>query len=156
MNNANVWIMSWASYQIRKIAVCACAWNATKRFPRHQLQRQLLVSDPGMHHGTCITHMSSRRSGALILGGRKNVPGISGACAIRNFTDLVRGPLWKFFIKLLQPHRKVRFSSHLDVINILNSSKCTFSLYMVRPCSSMKNLDDKNFALCRNENENSK
>ena len=24
-----------------------------ERFPRHQLQRKPLVSDPGMHHGTC-------------------------------------------------------------------------------------------------------
>ena len=26
------------------------------RFPRHRLQRKPLVSDPGMHHGTCVTH----------------------------------------------------------------------------------------------------
>ena len=28
-----------------------------ERFPRHRLQRKLLVSDPGMHHGTCMTHV---------------------------------------------------------------------------------------------------
>ena len=27
-----------------------------ERFPRHRLQRKPLVSDPGMHHGTCVTH----------------------------------------------------------------------------------------------------
>ena len=26
-----------------------------ERFPRHWLQRKLLVSDPDMHHGTCVT-----------------------------------------------------------------------------------------------------
>ena len=26
-------------------------------FPRHQLQRKPLVSDPDMHHGTCVTHV---------------------------------------------------------------------------------------------------
>ena len=28
-----------------------------ERFPRHRFQRKLLVSDPGMHHGTCVTHV---------------------------------------------------------------------------------------------------
>ena len=28
-----------------------------KRFPRHPLQRKPLVCDPGMHHGTCVTHV---------------------------------------------------------------------------------------------------
>ena len=42
-----------------------------KRFPRHRFQRKL-VSDPGMHHGTCVTHV--------------------GACATRNFRYPVRGP----------------------------------------------------------------
>ena len=27
-----------------------------ERFPRHRLQRKPLVSDAGMHHGTCVTH----------------------------------------------------------------------------------------------------
>ena len=29
-----------------------------ERFPRHQLQRKPQVSDPGMHHDTCVTHLS--------------------------------------------------------------------------------------------------
>ena len=29
-----------------------------ERFPRHRLQRKPLVSDPVMHHGTCVTHVS--------------------------------------------------------------------------------------------------
>ena len=41
-----------------------------KRFPRHRLHRKPPDSDPGMHHGTCVTH----------------------ACATRNFTYLARGP----------------------------------------------------------------
>ena len=33
-------------------------WTRTgrERFPHQRLQRKLLVSDPGMHHGTCVTH----------------------------------------------------------------------------------------------------
>ena len=38
----------WASYQIRKITGCACAGNVS---PSSR------ISDPDMHHGTCVTHV---------------------------------------------------------------------------------------------------
>ena len=63
-----------------------------ERFPRHRIQRKPVVTDPGMHHGTCVTHMPWCMSGSLTRGGGENVPGIPGACATRNFTYLVRGP----------------------------------------------------------------
>ena len=62
-----------------------------ERFFRHRLRRKPLVSDPGMHHGTCVTHMPWCISGSLTRGGGENVPGISGAYATRNFTYLARG-----------------------------------------------------------------
>ena len=71
----------WASYQIRKIAGCACAGNAGNVFPRRRFQRKLLVSDPGMHHGTCVTHVPWCMSGSLTCGDGENVPGIPSACA---------------------------------------------------------------------------
>ena len=71
----------WASYQIRKIAGCTCAANAENVFPRRRLQRKPLVSDAGMHHGTCVTHVPWCLSGSLTRGGGENVPGIPGACA---------------------------------------------------------------------------
>ena len=74
-------LSSWASYQIRKIAGCACAGNAGNVFPRRRFQRKLLVSDPGMHHGTCVTHVPWCMSGSLTCGDGENVPGIPGACA---------------------------------------------------------------------------
>ena len=40
-----------ASYQIRKIADCACAGNAGNFSPPPR------VSDSDMHHGTCVTHV---------------------------------------------------------------------------------------------------
>ena len=61
-------------------------------FSRHRLQRNPLVSDPGMHHGTCITHVPWCMSGWLTRGGGKNVPGIPGARATRNFSYLVKCP----------------------------------------------------------------
>ena len=74
-------VMPWASYQIRKIAGCACARNAGNVFPRRRFQRKPLVSDPGMHHGTCVTHVPWCKSGSLTCGDGENVPGITGACA---------------------------------------------------------------------------
>ena len=59
-----------------------------ERFPRHRLQRNPLVSDPSMHHGTCVT---------LTCGGGDNDPGIPGVCATRNLTYLVRGPWYLIF-----------------------------------------------------------
>ena len=73
--------VQWASYQIRNIAGCACAGNAGNVFPRRRLQRKSLVSDPGMHHGTCGTHVPWCMSGSLASGGGENVPGIPGVCA---------------------------------------------------------------------------
>ena len=72
---------AWASYQIRKIAGCACAGNAGNVFPRRRFQRKPLVRDPDMHHGTCVTHVPWCMSGSLTCGNGENVPGIPGACA---------------------------------------------------------------------------
>ena len=74
-------LVQWASYQIRKIAGCACAGNAGNVFPRRRFQRKPLVSDPGMHHGTCVTHVPWCMSRSLTCGDGENVPGIPGACA---------------------------------------------------------------------------
>ena len=91
-------IPTWASCQIRKIAGCACAGNAGNVSPK-RLQRKSLVSDPGVHHGTCVTHVPWCMSGSLTHGGGENVPGIPGACATYNFAYLVRGP-WSVIIKI--------------------------------------------------------
>ena len=63
-----------------------------ERFPRHQFQRKPLVSDPGMHHGTCFTHVPWCMSGSLTCGDGESVSGIPGACETRHFAYLVRGP----------------------------------------------------------------
>ena len=39
-------------------------------FLRHRLHRNPLVSDPGMHHGTCVTHVPWCMSGSLTRGWR--------------------------------------------------------------------------------------
>ena len=70
-------VVVWASYQIRKITVWACGGNAGNVFPRHRLQRKHLVRDPGMHHGTCVTHVPWCMLGLLTRSGGENVPGHS-------------------------------------------------------------------------------
>ena len=92
------WSWAWASYQIREIAGCACAVNAGNVFPATRFQRKSLVSDPDMHHGTCVTHVPWCMSGSLTHGGGKIVPGVPGACATPNFTYLVRGPRGSYYI----------------------------------------------------------
>ena len=81
-----------ASCQIPKIAGCACAENAANVFHAINFKVKLLVNDPGVHHGTCVTHVPWCMSESLTHGGGENVPGIPGACATRNFTYLARGP----------------------------------------------------------------
>ena len=87
-------MIAWAYvfYQIYKIAGCSCAGNAGNVFPRHRCQRKPLVSDPGIPHVTCVTHVPWCMSGSLIRSDGENFPGIPSACATRNFVYLVRGP----------------------------------------------------------------
>ena len=113
----------WASCQIRKIASCACAGNAGNIPPRRRFQRKPLVSDPGMHHGTCDTHVPWCMSGSLNRGGGENVPGIPGACATRNFTYLERGP-WSVWIRLMhrkRPHWFIKAAAY-SIISVVKAT----------------------------------
>ena len=76
-------LRQWASYQIRKIAGCACAGNAGNVFPTHRLQRKPLVSDPGMHQGTCVTQVPWCMSESLTWGNGENVSGICAPAILR-------------------------------------------------------------------------
>ena len=61
-------------------------------FLRHRLQRKPLVSHHDMHHNTCVTHVPWCTLGSLTHCGGENFSDIPGACATRNFSNLVRGP----------------------------------------------------------------
>ena len=68
------------------------------------------VSDPDMHHGTCVTHMpwcmpGSLTSGLFEIGGEESFPGIPGACTSRIFTYLVKGPC-----NVIAPHQNAKGS----------------------------------------------
>ena len=73
----NLILFQWASYQIRKIAGCACAGNAENVFPRRRLQRKnasYRSRHASRHVPWCMSESLTRRGG-------ENVPGIPGACA---------------------------------------------------------------------------
>ena len=122
--------LPWASCQIRKIAGSACAGNAGNVSPHRRLQRKPLVSDPGIHHGTCVTHVPWFMSGSLIRSGGGNVPGIPGACATRNFTYRARGPWWRHGMEtlsaLLAPHK---WPSIVDVLLFFVSAWTSYWTY---------------------------
>ena len=88
------WYRPRAPYQIRKIAGCTCAGNAGNVFSNIDSKWKPLISDIGMHHDTCVTHVPRCMSGSLIRGGRENIP---GACAFRNFAYLVKSPWISIF-----------------------------------------------------------
>ena len=102
---------------------------------RHDVTKPL-VCDPGMHHGTCMTHVPWCMSGSLTCGGRENVPGIPDACATRNFTYLARGP-WKLYWHWLQPLRKRPIVILLQGPVSLNNEKlCHIKRYIINSSSS--------------------
>ena len=109
----------WASYQIQKYCGLRMRRECRERFSRHLIQRKPLVSDPGMHHGSCVTHVPWCMSGSLTRGGGENVPGIPDACATHNFTYLARGP-WQIPTELSATafpqglHHSVWHKTYLD------------------------------------------
>ena len=111
-------------------------WECRERFPRHRLQRKPLVS--GMHHGTCVSHVPSCMSGSLTRGGGENVPGIPGACATRNFTYLVWGPL-----ENQNTHKITNFALILK-----DSSICTISIFFTKYLMRLMNSYIKVHQIC--------
>ena len=114
---------SWASYQIRKIAGCACAGNAGNVFPRRRFQRKPLVSYPSMHHGTCVTHVPWCMSGSLTCGDGENVPSIPGACApaiVRIWQEAHCTDLW-------YTHYKISVYQHKMSFRIRTKDKCIYN-----------------------------
>ena len=76
-----------------------------ERFPRHRLQMKPLVSEPDMHHGTCVTHVPWCMSGSFTRARGENIADIPGACATRDFTYLAKGLMACLFrhpLELLQ------------------------------------------------------
>ena len=76
------------------------------------------ISDPDMHHGTCVTHVPWCMLGSLTSGFLWNLwwgkrSRIPGACATHNFTYLVRGPCGIILIMVLF-HWLCSSSDHIE------------------------------------------
>ena len=110
-----------------------------KFLPRHRLQRNPVFSDPGMHGGTCVTHVPRCLLGSLTRGGGEKDPGIPGACTTHTLTYLLRGP-WKGYIiiayilkssKTKYRVRNICTEMKKNIINmhprILNSDLCLYT-----------------------------
>ena len=78
-------LTTWASYQMRKIAGCACAGNASNVFPATDFKgnRKLAIVALSRHvrDARAVMH-----GGIAKPGWRGNVPGIPGACETHYFT----------------------------------------------------------------------
>ena len=119
----SIQLVQWASYQIHKIAGCACAGNAGNEFPRRRFKRKPLVSDPGMHHGTCVTHVPWCMSGSLTCGDGENVPGIPGACApaiLRIWQEAHGKGLW---LSVAGLYRVIEMADNSDIGFVIKSDK---------------------------------
>ena len=108
-----------ASYQLRKNCELRMRRECRERFPHHRLQRKPLVSDPGMNHGTCVTHVPWCMSGSLTRGWLGNIPGIHSACATRNFTYLARVP-W-VVIQFID-FQRTYLTQHIDYYKLKQNS----------------------------------
>ena len=67
-SGADIWIHCMGLLPDTKNCRLRMRRECRKRFPHHWLQRKPLVSDPGMNHGTCVTHVPWCMSGSLTRG----------------------------------------------------------------------------------------
>ena len=65
----------------------------------YRLQRKPRVGDPGMHHGTCVTHVPWCMSGSPTRDFGENAPGIPGACATRDLCVMESGAYYHSFVR---------------------------------------------------------
>ena len=89
--------------QNRELRMCQ---ECREHFPRHRLQRKPLVSDPGMHQGTCGTHVPWCMSGSLNHGGGGNRSRHSRRMRNSQFYVSGKRPIgYHLYIKTLWPRQ---------------------------------------------------
>ena len=108
-------LQQWAPYQIRNIANCACTWNTGNVFPA------TAVSDPDIHHGTCVTHVPRCMPGPLTNGGAgvENVPGIAGSAQ-----PPMSGIWWEVYADYLFAKDKTTLIVHLPYPSLMLLKFC--------------------------------
>ena len=103
-----------------------------EHFPRYQRQMKPPVSDPDMHHGTCVTHVLWGISGSLTRCGGENVPDIPGACATHIFRIWQEAHKWCmqwcFFLSYLWIISTNRVLTSCDMLSVIPNN--CFTLIM--------------------------
>ena len=85
-------VLSWASYHIRH------APRMQRTFYPPPTSKEPLVSDPSMHHGTCVTHVPRCMSGSLTHVYFVGVFGINGIAIFMHISKTLKcGMLWKLW-----------------------------------------------------------
>ena len=107
--------IEWAFYQIRKIAGCACAWNAGNVFPATDFKGNRQLAFPA-----CITARASRtcrdarRDRQPAVAG-KTFPAFLAHAQTRNFAYPTRGPWQSRTTEWnLKPYTSMLFSGNED------------------------------------------
>ena len=103
-----------------------------ERFPRNQIQSKLLVSDPDMHHGTCVTQVPWCMSGSLTRGGGKTFqafPARAEPTILRNWQEADAICLTAVFMTVkinFKPCHK--FKNLIEYVTIHSVYICTYLL----------------------------
>ena len=112
---------------LRMLRVCR------EHFPRQGLEGKPLI----------LLHVPWCKSGSLTRGGGENVPGISGACATRNFTYLAKGPwhwAWQsWLISKLYP------TSDLTMLTLMTYRRFVGKISRVYRTMTAKEAEIQNF-----------
>ena len=88
--------------------------------------KEPLVSDPGMHHATCMMHVPWCMSRLLTRGDGETVPGIPGACTTAIFRICQEAHMMPYFCFFIMQMFKWHFVTPWSLIVLLDSpcSQC--------------------------------
>ena len=129
--------LTWASYQIRKIAGCACTGNAENVFPPPR------VSDPDMHHGTYVTcpcKCAGRNLVIMMTSWHRNALSEGNLLITGGFPQeapVTRGALMLFLLLIWTSSRTKRFettknrSSDVNLHNVFLNSWPSYNPQLV-------------------------
>ena len=128
-----------------------------ERFPRVRLQRKLLASDRGMHHGTCVTHVPWCMSRSLPAVGGETLPAhahpqfyISGKRPIisrNHFCNKIYHIIWylgmcKEFVKQCPPIPTLLCRRTLVTVHPVNSNYYLFAGAVTKRLVTTRSLNE--------------
>ena len=88
-------------------------------FSRQRLQMKPIVSDPGMHHGTCVMHVPWCVAWSLIRGGRKSFPALAEHAQLQILRIWQDAMVKQHIHRMFLPKRLFQLGSLFSVVIIL-------------------------------------